>query len=169
MADLKPEVPAIEEVEVDTKTLAAIDRGTADAAAGRRYLSKRLGSSSPSGFPNSNHRSRASRLPPRRQKNPSPRGAWPRPSPLGEGTEVRRHCAGNAKKPHAEREIPPMDEWGAKRERGRTLPHIVYRRDWVANLNGIDSADPKKTRPTRRKNPLTRRRMAAALSPWRGN
>jgi hypothetical protein len=35
MADLKLDVPIIEEVEVDAKTLAAIDRGTADADAGR--------------------------------------------------------------------------------------------------------------------------------------
>ena len=35
MTDLKLEVPAIEEVEVDAKTLAAIDRGIADADAGR--------------------------------------------------------------------------------------------------------------------------------------
>jgi predicted transcriptional regulator len=35
MADLKLEVPVIEEVEVDAKTLAAIDRGIADADAGR--------------------------------------------------------------------------------------------------------------------------------------
>ena len=35
MADLKLEVPVIEEVEVDAKTLASIDRGIADADAGR--------------------------------------------------------------------------------------------------------------------------------------
>ena len=35
MADLKLEVPVIEEVEVDAKSLVAIDRGIADAAAGR--------------------------------------------------------------------------------------------------------------------------------------
>jgi predicted transcriptional regulator len=35
MIDLKLEVPIIEEVEVDAKTLAAIDRGVADADAGR--------------------------------------------------------------------------------------------------------------------------------------
>ena len=35
MTDLKLEVPVIEEVAVDAKTLAAIDRGTADADAGR--------------------------------------------------------------------------------------------------------------------------------------
>ena len=35
MADLKLEVPVIEEVEADAKTLAAIDRGVADADAGR--------------------------------------------------------------------------------------------------------------------------------------
>ena len=35
MADLKLEVPVIEEVEVDAKILAAIDRGIADADAGR--------------------------------------------------------------------------------------------------------------------------------------
>lgn len=35
MEDLKLEVPVAEEVEVDAKTLAAIDRGTADADAGR--------------------------------------------------------------------------------------------------------------------------------------
>jgi predicted transcriptional regulator len=35
MTDLKLEVPVIEEVEVDAKTLAAIDRGIADADAGR--------------------------------------------------------------------------------------------------------------------------------------
>ena len=35
MEDLKLEVPATEEVEVDAKTLAAIDRGAADADAGR--------------------------------------------------------------------------------------------------------------------------------------
>ena len=35
MADLKLEVPVIEEVAVDAKTLAAIDRGIADADAGR--------------------------------------------------------------------------------------------------------------------------------------
>jgi len=35
MADLKLEVPVIEEVSVDAKTLAAIDRGIADADAGR--------------------------------------------------------------------------------------------------------------------------------------
>ena len=35
MIDLKLEVPIIEEVEVDAKTLAAIDRGIADADAGR--------------------------------------------------------------------------------------------------------------------------------------
>ncbi len=35
MTDLKLEVPIVEEVEVDAKTLAAIDRGTADADAGR--------------------------------------------------------------------------------------------------------------------------------------
>ena len=35
MEDLKLEVPAAEEVEVDAKTLAAIDRGAADANAGR--------------------------------------------------------------------------------------------------------------------------------------
>jgi predicted transcriptional regulator len=35
MADLKLEVPVIEEVEVDAKTLAAIDRGLADADDGR--------------------------------------------------------------------------------------------------------------------------------------
>jgi predicted transcriptional regulator len=35
MPDLKLEVPVIEEVEVDAKTLAAIDRGIADADAGR--------------------------------------------------------------------------------------------------------------------------------------
>ncbi len=35
MADLKLEVPVIEEVEVDAKTLAAVDRGIADADAGR--------------------------------------------------------------------------------------------------------------------------------------
>ena len=35
MMDLKLEVPITEEVEVDAKTLAAIDRGIADADAGR--------------------------------------------------------------------------------------------------------------------------------------
>lgn len=35
MEDLKLEVPVTEEVEVDVKTLAALDRGTADADAGR--------------------------------------------------------------------------------------------------------------------------------------
>jgi predicted transcriptional regulator len=35
MADLKLEVPVTEEVEVDARTLAAIDRGAADADAGR--------------------------------------------------------------------------------------------------------------------------------------
>ncbi|MGO8817024.1 MAG: CopG family transcriptional regulator [Terriglobia bacterium] len=35
MADLKLEVPVSEEVEVDAKTLAAIDQGIADADAGR--------------------------------------------------------------------------------------------------------------------------------------
>jgi predicted transcriptional regulator len=35
MIDLKLEVPINEEVEVDAKTLAAIDRGIADADAGR--------------------------------------------------------------------------------------------------------------------------------------
>jgi len=35
MEDLKLEVPVTEEVEVDAKTLAAIDRGTADADADR--------------------------------------------------------------------------------------------------------------------------------------
>jgi predicted transcriptional regulator len=35
MADLKLEVPVIEEVEVDAGTLAAIDRGIADAEEGR--------------------------------------------------------------------------------------------------------------------------------------
>ena len=35
MEDLKLEVPVNKEVEVDAKTLAAIDRGTADADAGR--------------------------------------------------------------------------------------------------------------------------------------
>jgi predicted transcriptional regulator len=35
MADLKLEVPVTEEVEVDAKTLAAIDRGVADADEGR--------------------------------------------------------------------------------------------------------------------------------------
>ena len=35
MADLKLEVPMIEEVEVDVKTPAAIDRGIADANEGR--------------------------------------------------------------------------------------------------------------------------------------
>jgi predicted transcriptional regulator len=35
MNDLKLEVRVIEEVEVDAKTLAAIDRGIADADAGR--------------------------------------------------------------------------------------------------------------------------------------
>jgi len=35
MTDLKLEVPVIEEVEVDAETLAAIDRGIADADAGR--------------------------------------------------------------------------------------------------------------------------------------
>ena len=35
MADLKLEVPLIKEVEVDVKTLAAIDRGIADANEGR--------------------------------------------------------------------------------------------------------------------------------------
>jgi len=35
MEDLKLQVPATEEVEVDAKTLAAIDRGAADADAGR--------------------------------------------------------------------------------------------------------------------------------------
>jgi len=35
MVDLKLEVPVIEEVEVDAKTEAAIDRGIADADAGR--------------------------------------------------------------------------------------------------------------------------------------
>ena len=35
MADHKLEVPVTEEVEVDAKTLAAIDRGAADADAGR--------------------------------------------------------------------------------------------------------------------------------------
>jgi len=35
MIDLKLEVPITEEVEVDAKTLAAIDRGIADADAGR--------------------------------------------------------------------------------------------------------------------------------------
>ncbi len=35
MVDLKLEVPVAEEVEVDAKTLAAIDRGAADADAGR--------------------------------------------------------------------------------------------------------------------------------------
>jgi predicted transcriptional regulator len=35
MGDLKLEVPVTEEVEVDAKTLAAIDRGVADADEGR--------------------------------------------------------------------------------------------------------------------------------------
>jgi predicted transcriptional regulator len=35
MTDLKVDVPVIEEVKVDAKTLAAIDRGIADADAGR--------------------------------------------------------------------------------------------------------------------------------------
>jgi predicted transcriptional regulator len=35
MADLKLDAPVIEEVEVDAKSLAAIDRGIADADAGR--------------------------------------------------------------------------------------------------------------------------------------
>jgi predicted transcriptional regulator len=35
MADLKLEVPVTDEVEVDDKTLAVIDRGIADADAGR--------------------------------------------------------------------------------------------------------------------------------------
>jgi predicted transcriptional regulator len=35
MIDLKLEVPITEEIEVDAKTLAAIDRGIADADAGR--------------------------------------------------------------------------------------------------------------------------------------
>ena len=35
MEDLQLEVPATDEVEVDAKTLAAIDRGAADADAGR--------------------------------------------------------------------------------------------------------------------------------------
>jgi predicted transcriptional regulator len=35
MADLKVEVPVIEEVEVDGETLSAIDRGIADADEGR--------------------------------------------------------------------------------------------------------------------------------------
>ena len=35
MADLKLQVPVSEEVEVDAKTLAALDRGVADADAGR--------------------------------------------------------------------------------------------------------------------------------------
>jgi len=35
MADLKLEVPVTDEVEVDAKTLAAIDRGIEDANAGR--------------------------------------------------------------------------------------------------------------------------------------
>jgi predicted transcriptional regulator len=35
MTDLKLDVPVIEEVKVDAKTLAAIDRGIADADAGR--------------------------------------------------------------------------------------------------------------------------------------
>jgi predicted transcriptional regulator len=35
MTDLKLEVPVIEEVEVDAKTLSAIDCGIADADAGR--------------------------------------------------------------------------------------------------------------------------------------
>ena len=35
MADLKLEVPVTDEVEVDAKTLAAIDRGIDDANAGR--------------------------------------------------------------------------------------------------------------------------------------
>jgi predicted transcriptional regulator len=35
MIDLKLEIPIVEEVEVDAKTLAAIDRGIADADAGR--------------------------------------------------------------------------------------------------------------------------------------
>ncbi len=35
MADLKLEVPATDEVEVDTETLAAIREGIADAEAGR--------------------------------------------------------------------------------------------------------------------------------------
>jgi predicted transcriptional regulator len=35
MVDLKLKVPVIEEAEVDAKTLAAIDRGAADADAGR--------------------------------------------------------------------------------------------------------------------------------------
>ena len=35
MVDLRLEVPVIKEVEVDAETLAAIDRGIADADAGR--------------------------------------------------------------------------------------------------------------------------------------
>jgi predicted transcriptional regulator len=35
MVSLKLEVPVVKEVEVDAKTLAAIDRGIADAEAGR--------------------------------------------------------------------------------------------------------------------------------------
>ena len=35
MTDLKLEVPVVEEVSVDAKTMAAIDRGIADADAGR--------------------------------------------------------------------------------------------------------------------------------------
>jgi len=60
--DLKLEVPAIEEVAVDAKTLAAIDLGMADADAGRVVPSRKFESSFPSGFPNSNHRSRVSGL-----------------------------------------------------------------------------------------------------------
>jgi predicted transcriptional regulator len=60
MDDLNGHIPVTEEVAADAETLAAIDRGIKDADEGRTVSLDEASKLILSGFPSSNHRSRAS-------------------------------------------------------------------------------------------------------------